>query len=113
MHPGQWSVLRFLARTPVEGRSIETVAAHLGVTPGPASRALSALERRKLVRIRPQAEDRRKREITLTKAGEVMLLQDPLNHFAQLLDEIAPDQLASVGAALTSVRAQLSEPRQR
>ncbi len=112
MHPGQWALLRFLARTDVERRTLDTVSAHLGVTAGPASRALAALERKGLLRIRPRADDRRRRDIRVTKSGRALLEDDPLNRLAGLIDGLDPDDAVRLRQILAGLRAGLSAPDQ-
>ena len=63
VHPGQWAVLRYLARAGRQARTVGGVATFLGVTHAPASRAVAALARKELVTVKTDAEDRRVRRI--------------------------------------------------
>ena len=86
MHQGQWAVLRFLAKAPETDRNVQGVARHLGVTAGPASRAIASLERKKLIASRPMRDDQRKRELRVRAAGRLLLESDPLLKLCAAID---------------------------
>jgi hypothetical protein len=61
VHPGQWAVLRSLARAGRQGATVGGVAVDLRVTHAPASRAVAALE--EVRALRPDLEAWCAREI--------------------------------------------------
>ena len=85
IHAGQWAVLRFLVRAQRQSRTVGGVAAYLGVTHAPASRAVAALARKQLVTVKADNEDRRIRRIELTASGRALL-----DHADEYLLEAAP-----------------------
>lgn len=88
VHPGQWAVLRYLAGAESKERTVSGVASYLGVTHAPASRAVAALARKRLVTVQSSREDRRVRQIDLTEEGEALLTKDPVNRLTSALDEL-------------------------
>lgn len=88
VHPGQWAVLRYLASADTIDRTVSGVANYLGVTHAPASRAVAALARKRLVTVRSSKEDRRVRQIDLTDAGTDLLKKDPVNRLTSVIDEL-------------------------
>jgi SspJ family small acid-soluble spore protein len=89
MHPGQWAALRFLARANKDARTVLGLARYLGITQGPASRAVAALERKSLLTGVRDSKDRRVVRLALTDAGEALLAQDPIQRLAGLIDTMA------------------------
>jgi DNA-binding MarR family transcriptional regulator len=85
MHPGQWAALRFLARANKEARTVLGLARYLGITQGPASRAVAALERKTLLAGERDSKDRRVVRLELTSAGRALLGQDPIQRLAGLI----------------------------
>jgi len=88
VHPGQWAVLRYLALAGPKARTVSGVAAYLGVTHAPASRAVAALARKKLVTVQSSDEDKRVRQIDLTAEGSVLLEKDPVHRLTSAIDEL-------------------------
>ncbi|MEO8752498.1 MAG: MarR family transcriptional regulator [Casimicrobiaceae bacterium] len=88
VHPGQWAVLRYLARAGRQARTVGGVATFLGVTHAPASRAVAALARKELVTVKTDAEDRRVRRIDLTAAGRALLDQDPVHRLTSAIEAL-------------------------
>jgi DNA-binding MarR family transcriptional regulator len=85
MHPGQWAALRFLARANKEARTVLGLARYLGITQGPASRSVAALERKALLVGERDSKDRRVVRLELTPAGRALLAQDPIQRLAGLI----------------------------
>ena len=100
IHPGQWAVLRYLARAARESRTVGGVADHLGVTHAPASRAVAALARKRLVEIETDAHDRRVRRIGLTAAGRELLARDPVHRLTAAIDDLADTDRRALAATL-------------
>jgi DNA-binding MarR family transcriptional regulator len=88
VHPGQWAVLRYLARAGRQARTVGGVATFLGVTHAPASRAVAALARKELVTVKTDAEDRRVRRIDLTATGRALLDQDPVHRLTSAIEAL-------------------------
>ncbi len=112
MHPGQWAALRFLARANKDARTVLGLARYLGVTQGPASRAVAALERKGLLIGERDAKDRRVIRLTLTEVGRRLLADDPIQRLAALLDALpdtAQAEMAQIIADLFQGLAQRSE----
>ncbi len=88
LQPAQWSALRYFARAGSEARTVTGLARFLGVTMGPASRAVAALEKRGLLASRPHPRDRRSSLFDLTDAGQDKVRRDPLARLARALAEV-------------------------
>lgn len=88
LQPAQWSTLRFFDRAGPKARTVTGLARYLNVTPGPASRAANALERRGLVEARQNPDDGRSLLFDLTDAGRRQLEEDPILGFAEALEEL-------------------------
>jgi DNA-binding MarR family transcriptional regulator len=108
VHPGQWAVLRFLACAGRDACTVGGVADHLGVTHAPASRAVAALARKKLVQVESDPRDRRVRRIQLSPAGRELLDSDPVHRLAQAIGELSEAERASLAAALQRIFTRLS-----
>lgn len=71
LHPREFGVLNVLARN--SGITQQEIGADSGVDPSTMVATLDALEARGLAERRPHPDDRRKRSVYLTPAGEQML----------------------------------------
>jgi MarR family transcriptional regulator, lower aerobic nicotinate degradation pathway regulator len=71
LHPREFGVLNMLARTP--GVTQHEIGEGAGVDPSTMVATLDSLEERGLAERRPHPEDRRKRAVYLTPAGEETL----------------------------------------
>ncbi len=109
MHPGQWAVLRFLANAPDTERDVRGVANYLGVTLGPASRAIAALERKGYIALREDEEDRRRRRIRVRKTGRELLENDPIKHVEGVADAMSEEEREVFAIVLTRLRHVLKE----
>ncbi|MBI1359821.1 MAG: MarR family transcriptional regulator [Alphaproteobacteria bacterium] len=109
VHPGQWAVLRYLARAGRQARTVGGVAVYLGVTHAPASRAVAALARKELVTVRPDPEDRRVRRIDLTSAGRALLDQDPVHRLTSAIEGLDTRAQADFARTLEAVYAKLAK----
>lgn len=107
LHPVQWSALRFFARAPMRERTVSGLALHLGVTQPPASRTVSALVARGALVAEVDANDRRSKRVSLTHAGEALLLNDPIRRVGQVIETLDPVQLAALGSILDVLQARL------
>jgi DNA-binding MarR family transcriptional regulator len=109
MHPGQWAALRYFARANREARTVAGLARFLGITAGPASRAVSALVRKGLVSDQQDSADRRIRRIQVTPAGEELLQSDPLMDAARILETLQPDEQRVLGECLAALQTRMGE----
>ncbi|MEM1139017.1 MAG: MarR family transcriptional regulator [Pseudomonadota bacterium] len=97
IHPGQWSALRYFARAGRAAATVNGLARYLGVTSGPASRAIAALQRNGFLTAEPNPEDGRSQLYALTEKGKATLHDDPAHRLALAiagLPDEAQDRLA-------------------
>jgi DNA-binding MarR family transcriptional regulator len=109
IHAGQWAVLRYLARAARQARTVGGVAASLGVTHAPASRAVAALARKDLVTVKADSEDRRIRRIDLTAAGKALLEQDPVHRLTAAIESLSSDRQREFAAMLETLYGRLAK----
>ncbi len=109
MHPGQWAALRYLSRTNAEASTVAGLARYLGVTLGPASRAVSALVRKGLVRGERDMADKRSIRLSLTDAGSGLILQDPLQRLGGLIADLPDTQREAIVDGVRRLFAGLSD----
>jgi DNA-binding MarR family transcriptional regulator len=100
LHPVQWSALRYFARVSGAAATVNGLAAFQGSTPGPASRTVQALVVKRLVRMTPDAEDRRRKVIVPTPDGRKALKSDPLERLVDLLADLPPYNRAALADTL-------------
>lgn len=110
MHPGQWAVLRYLARASKQGRTIGGVATYLGVTHAPASRAVASLARKNYVTVKSDTEDRRVRRIELTPQGKALLEYDPVHRLTAAIEGLSRDKQKDLAAVLETLHSRLVKP---
>ncbi len=99
MHPGQWAALRYVSRANLEACTVVGLSRYLGITQGPASRAVTALERKGLITGTRDKVDRRVIRLAVTEAGQMLLQHDPIERLATLisaLDEVQRNTMTSV-----------------
>jgi DNA-binding MarR family transcriptional regulator len=109
IHAGQWAVLRYLARAQRQARTVGGVAAYLGVTHAPASRAVAALARKNFVTVKADQEDRRVRRIDLTTSGKALLDHDPVHRLTAAIEALSATQQKELGSALESLYGRLAK----
>lgn len=85
MHPGQWAALRYISRANLEACTVVGLSRYLGITQGPASRAITALERKGLIAGTRDKIDRRVIRLSVTELGLALLQQDPIERLASLI----------------------------
>lgn len=88
IQPLQWSILRYLARTPEDQRQLRRIAPFLNLTPAPVARAITTLAQRGLVTQSVSATDSRIKTVTLTKSGLEALLEDPIVDVAARIEAL-------------------------
>lgn len=103
MHPGQWAALRYLARANREAATVAGLARYLGVTLAPASRAISALTRKNLVKGEPDNRDRRIVRLSLTPEGQALTAQDPILRLAEIIGKLPEDTRTELTGALEHI----------
>ncbi len=109
MHPGQWAALRYLSRTNAEASTVAGLARYLGVTLGPASRAVGALVRKGLVRGERDVTDKRSIRLSLTDTGSGLILQDPLQRLGGLIADLPDTQREAIVDGVRRLFAGLSD----
>lgn len=109
VHPGQWAVLRYLARAGRQARTVGGVATFLGVTHAPASRAVAALARKELVTVKADNEDRRVRRIDITSAGRALLDQDPVHRLTSAIGALDSRAQTEFARTLETVYGRLTK----
>jgi DNA-binding MarR family transcriptional regulator len=109
IHAGQWAVLRYLSRANRQARTVGGVAAYLGVTHAPASRAVAALARKQFVVVKADSEDRRIRRIDLTSAGRSLLDQDPVHRLIKAIDALSAEKQREFAATLETLHGRLAK----
>src|SRR5690606_30806945 len=109
IHAGQWAVLRYLAHASGQARTVGGVAAHLGVTHAPASRAVAALARKDLVTVKADDVDRRVRRLDLTSAGRALLEHDPVHRLTAAIEALGADRKKDLAGALEALHGRLAK----
>jgi DNA-binding MarR family transcriptional regulator len=107
LHPVQWSALRFFALAPMRDRTVSGLALHLGVTQPPASRTVSALIARGALLAEVDANDRRSKRVSLTVVGQALLINDPIQRVAEVIETLDPVQVAALSSILDVLQARL------
>lgn len=100
IHPVQWSALRYFQRASSQAGTVSGLAKFLGVTSGPASRAVASLVKRGLIEPRPHPEDRRSMLYRLTATGQQAMTNDPINRLANALQCIDAQDKRTFGAVI-------------
>jgi DNA-binding MarR family transcriptional regulator len=109
MHPGQWAALRYLSRANAEAATVAGLARYMGVTLGPASRAVSALTRKGLVKGERDVNDKRSIRLSLTLAGTALIQQDPLKRLGSQISLLPDDQRRAIVEGVRKLFAGLAE----
>ncbi len=78
IQPLQWSILRYIERTPVKDCAVSRIADYLGLTHAPVVRAAKTLVKRGLINQRPNPIDARSNVLSLTDLGYETLATDPI-----------------------------------
>jgi DNA-binding MarR family transcriptional regulator len=99
LKPTQWEALRYFARANRPSRTPSALTDYLGMTKGTVSQTINALERKGLIQ-KEAGIDRRVVYIALTPQGYEMLQNDPLDHFAAFVSNLATPQKEQLNDAL-------------
>ncbi len=108
MHPGQWAALRYLSRTNAEASTVAGLARYLGVTLGPASRAVSALTRKGLIKGQRDPKDGRSVRLSMTEPGIALIRLDPLQRLGVLISGLPSEQRTAIVDGVRQLFAGLS-----
>lgn len=100
LQAAQWSALRYFAAAGARARSVVGLAKYQGINPGTASRTIGALERKGLVAVGVDPNDRRSRIVTLTATGRELLERDPLMAVERAVAAMPPDAQNALAAGL-------------
>ena len=90
IQPAQWPYLRYFDRAGEANSTVSGIATFFGITKGPASRAVAALERRGLLTSMPNPDDGRSQIYALSQKGRNALEQDPLRRLAAAISSLPP-----------------------
>lgn len=104
LNPAQWEALRYLARANRFSRTPAALADYLGSTRGTVSQTLIALEQKGLATRSASRRDGRSVVLALTRRGEALLRQDPIQDLAR---DIAVGTGGNPSDLLTALRAVL------
>ncbi len=88
IHPGQWAALRYFAKANRSARTVVGLGTYLGVTSGPASRAVNSLIKQELVEKEVNEQDRRSSFVALTAKGRATLDDDPIERLARAVSQL-------------------------
>lgn len=103
IHPGQWSALRYFASANRAARTVAGLAKYLGVTAGPASRAVKSLEKHGLVVRENNPSDRRSSFFSLTPEGKAILDRDPIKRLAGAISDMEKSQASDLAESLNQL----------
>ena len=109
----QWGALRYFARANEYSRTASAFGSFHAATPGTVSETISGLVRQGLLRRARSKTDRRIVYLDLTEQGQEVLRADPAGALERALQNLPPEQLASVAASLAAVAAKLALEQQR
>ncbi len=109
MHPGQWAALRYINRANLEACTVVGLSRYLGITQGPASRAITALERKGLIAGTRGTIDRRVIRLTVTGTGKLLLQHDPIERLASLVGELDEAQRSVMATVVDQLFSGLSK----
>lgn len=105
----QWTCLRFFARANASTRTPSAFASFQTTTRGTASQIIKTLEGRGLIARRRSPTDGRSVQFDLTKAGHILLTQDPLGDLNSLLGKIGSAERAVFLATLSRLATSLAD----
>ena len=88
IHPGQWAALRYFAQANRSARTVAGLGTYLGVTSGPASRAVNSLIKNDLLEREINERDRRSSFLALTAKGRATLDDDPIERLAKAVSQL-------------------------
>lgn len=92
LKPTQWEVLRYLSRANQFSRMPSAVTTYLGMTKGTVSQTISALERKGLIAKEVSRRDKRIAQLSVTRAGRKLLLDDPVQRIADAMTALNPGE---------------------
>jgi len=100
LKPAQWEALRFFSQANRFSSTPSGLTAYMGVTKGTVSQTINALERKGLLKKNKGKGDRRAVDILLTKNGQDVLSEDPLQDLILNLSDIPSEKLDLLSATL-------------
>jgi len=98
--PLQWAILRAISRAAPKPSTHGWIARFVGVTAGPVSRAIRALERHGAVATHRDAQDGRQVIVELTEIGREFLDNDPILAICGRLNRLGSDEKVAFRRAL-------------
>lgn len=106
--PGQRAIVRYLAKTPRTARSPSQIATYLGLEASAISRALSSLERKKLVTTVVAGDSPRNFRYLLSAEGIAVAETDPVARLSAAISRFPPANPQELGRWLSSIIADLA-----
>ncbi len=113
IQPLQWSIIRYISRTPRERCTLSWIKSYLGRTHAPVSRAIKKLVERELIVPRPNPDDARSSLLELTETGMEIAKADPLLRIVDSIGKLPPgdrkrfrDLVRTVALTLTDIDGQ-------
>jgi len=100
LKPAQWEALRFFSQANRFSSTPSALTAYMGVTKGTISQTINALERKGLLEKRKAKGDKRSVSILLTKQGQDLLQEEPLQELVLSLAEIPSEKLSILSSTL-------------
>lgn len=88
IQPLQWSILRYVERTPAQDCAASRIAAYLGLTHAPVVRAVKTLVKRGLIKQERNPRDARSNILSLTELGYETLTADPILKVVERLQRL-------------------------
>jgi len=96
----EWMALRFLARANKISRTPSALADALALTRATTSQIIKLLEDKAFLTRQRSESDGRSVLLRVTRKGERVLADDPLGKVLTIVDELDPDEQATIGQAL-------------
>lgn len=88
IQPLQWSIVRYISRTPKERCTLSWITSYLGLTHAPVSRAIKKLIERGVVVQSNNPDDARSNILELTSAGSEVAKSDPLFRMVECIRQL-------------------------
>jgi DNA-binding MarR family transcriptional regulator len=101
--PGQWAILRYLAKTKRTSRSSTEIASYTGVAVATVSRALASLERKELIESVTSSDARPSRRYVLSIKGAARTAGDPVVRLRKAIERFPPERPQELGRWLSSI----------
>ncbi|MGQ9370633.1 MarR family winged helix-turn-helix transcriptional regulator [Azospirillum sp. A39] len=112
LQAAQWAALRYFGSAGAKARNVVGLSRYQGTNPGTASRTIAVLERRGLVAVAVDPDDKRGRIVSLTETGRDALAGDPLKTVEQAIAALPPEVQTGLATGLRDLLDRLMAPPQ-